>query len=124
MPEEMIAWMQQRGWGSHHEQWHFVGRWDFWHAMADRPDLPEDARQQIQAMVAEAVEKGWTRAAIPEGAAGGGEEFLNDADTSYQEKLKKSVEMMSMDGHEDHAPHHRMRQAAPPRATRNVFAFD
>ena len=76
MPEEMIAWMRQRNWGAHHQQWHFVRRWDFWHAMAQRADLPEADRQDIQAMVAEAVANGWTRAAIPEGTTGGGEEFL------------------------------------------------
>ena len=76
MPEEMIAWMRQKGWAAHHEQWHFQRRWDFWHAMAQRADLPDEARQEIQDMVAEAVANGWTRAAIPEGTAGGGEEFL------------------------------------------------
>lgn len=76
MPEEMIAWMRQRDWSAHHQQWHFERRWDFWHAMAQRTDLPDEARQEIQEMVAEAVANGWTRAAVPEGTAGGGEEFL------------------------------------------------
>jgi hypothetical protein len=28
MPEEMIAWMRQRNWSAHHQQWHFVRRWE------------------------------------------------------------------------------------------------
>lgn len=77
MPEEMIAWMRQSDWSAHHQQRHFERRWDFWHAMAQRTDLPDEARQEIQEMVAEAVANGWTRAAVPEGTAGGGEEFLS-----------------------------------------------
>jgi hypothetical protein len=72
MPDEMIDWMQQRGWGSHHDQWHFERRWDIWHARAARPNAP----QWILDMVANAAAQGWTRAASQEGEAGNGEDFL------------------------------------------------
>lgn len=76
MPAEMIAWMQARNWGDHHDQWHFERRWDFWRAILAMPDLPPEDRQQVQSMVDDAIDRGWTRAPVQEGQAGNGEEFL------------------------------------------------
>lgn len=70
MPQEMIDWMNSRNWGDHHVEWHFVRRWDFWHALA--PSNPA-----IQAMVDEAHARGWTRAALQEGEGGSGNDFLH-----------------------------------------------
>jgi hypothetical protein len=70
MPQETIDWMTARGWGSHHNQWHFERRWDFWH------ELARQGNQDAAEMVAYAKSQGWTRSAIQEGAAGNGDEFL------------------------------------------------
>ncbi|UJP06135.1 MAG: hypothetical protein LZF61_03930 [Nitrosomonas sp.] len=72
MPEEMIFWMNQKGWGSHHEQWHFERRWDFWHAIASQPQHPS----WVDDLIDDARAKGWSRASTQEGAAGNGEDFL------------------------------------------------
>lgn len=72
MPEVMISWMSQKGWGEHHDQWHFERRWDFWHAIAASPQAPPWVSQ----MIAEAVAKGWARSPIQEGEVGNGEDFL------------------------------------------------
>ncbi|MDX3928916.1 MAG: hypothetical protein QHC90_24315 [Shinella sp.] len=70
MPEDMISWMMELGWGAHHDQWHFERRWDWFHALADRgePSFPE--------AVAEAEAKGWARSPLQEGESGNGEDFL------------------------------------------------
>lgn len=70
MPEEMIAWMTARNWGSHHEQWHVERRWDFWHALAAQGD--SDATEVVEYAQA----KGWGRASPQEGERGNGLEFL------------------------------------------------
>jgi hypothetical protein len=70
MPQEMIDWMTVRVWGSHHNQWHFERRWDFWH------ELARQGNQAAAEMVAYADAQGWTRSAVQEGAAGNGDEFL------------------------------------------------
>lgn len=72
MPDDLIAWMNQKGWGEHHDQWHFERRWDFWHARAALPGHPE----WIDELLQEARAKGWQRSAIQEGEAGNGEDFL------------------------------------------------
>jgi hypothetical protein len=70
LPQEMIDWMTARNWGQHHVEWHFVRRWDYWHAFA--PSNPS-----IQAMVDAAVAAGWTRASLQEGELGSGVDFLS-----------------------------------------------
>lgn len=72
MPEEMISWMNQKGWGQHHDQWHFERRWDFWHAIASQPGHPS----WVDDLISDALEKGWKRSPIQEGEAGNGEDFL------------------------------------------------
>lgn len=70
MPEEMIAWMEERNWGTHHVQWHFERRWDLYQAWASQGD--EDAKKAVE----EAVANGWTRSSLQEGEMGNGEDFL------------------------------------------------
>ncbi|MBM3563256.1 MAG: hypothetical protein FJX48_08920 [Alphaproteobacteria bacterium] len=72
MPSAMIAWMSGKGWGAHHDQWHFERRWDFWHALAAQPGHDPD----IDHIIADAVSKGWTRSSLQEGSPGNGEDFL------------------------------------------------
>jgi hypothetical protein len=72
MPENMVAWMNKKGWGQHRDQWHFERRWDFWHARAALPGAPAWIAQMIQ----EAKDKGWQRSPTQEGEAGNGEDFL------------------------------------------------
>ena len=72
MPEEVIAWMSQKGWSEHHDQWHFERRWDHWHARAALPGAPS----WIGNLVKHAESQAWTRSAIQEGEAGNGEDFL------------------------------------------------
>jgi hypothetical protein len=60
MPDEIREWMQQRNWGVHHLEWHTSRQWD---------RLPLAARQW-------AAQQGWRRAALLEGEAGNGVEFL------------------------------------------------
>lgn len=69
IPQEMIDWMTERDWQNHHVEWHFIRRWDFWHALA--PDNPV-----VQAMVDNALAQGWARAALQEGEPGSGVDFL------------------------------------------------
>ncbi|UVC06849.1 hypothetical protein IHQ71_16495 [Rhizobium sp. TH2] len=73
MPEDMIAWMTDRNWGPHHDQWHFERRWDFWHARAAR-GAPEDVG--VQAYIDSKVALGYGRSPLQEGEAGNGEDFL------------------------------------------------
>lgn len=72
MPEEMISWMNQKGWGQHHDQWHFERRWDFWHAIASQPEHPT----WVDDLINDALDKGWQRAPFQEGESGNGEDFL------------------------------------------------
>jgi len=70
VPQQMIQWMRARNWGAHHDEWHFCRRWDFWHELARQGD------SDSQAMVDYAEQKQWQRAAVQEGEAGNGLEFL------------------------------------------------
>jgi hypothetical protein len=74
MPEDLISWMQSLGWGAHHDEWHFVRRWDFWKYLAEHGD----AQTQVAAkeMIAYANSQHWQRASIQEGEPGNGIEFL------------------------------------------------
>jgi hypothetical protein len=76
VPNEIANWMDKRGWGDHHDQWHWERRWDYWKAMLENPNIPDDWKQWIKDKFSEADTKGWKRAAIQEGAQGNGEEFL------------------------------------------------
>ena len=73
MPEDMIEWMAERNWGTHHDQWHFERRWDYWHARAERGG-PDD--QWVPGYIASMVALGYGRSALQEGQAGNGEDFL------------------------------------------------
>lgn len=72
MPQDISAWMTERGWGEHHTQWHFERRWDVWHARAARPDASPDLIQFVRDNVA----KGYKRAPVQEGQSGNGDDFL------------------------------------------------
>ena len=74
MPEAMITWMQDRGWGEHHDQWHFERRWDFWHYVAQHADPATQA--EVKAMIEYAESQHWSRADVQEGELGNGVEFL------------------------------------------------
>lgn len=60
MPAALVSYMEARGWGQMHLEWHTERRWDL---------LPPDA-------VAYAQRQGWHRAERQEGEAGNGLEFL------------------------------------------------
>ena len=70
MPKEMIDWMDARGWGEHHEQWHLERQWDLW---TDRAAKGDAGATQV---VAYMRQKGMTRAPVQEGQPGNGMEFL------------------------------------------------
>lgn len=72
IPEEIVAWMNSKGWGPHHDQWHFERRWDFWHAIASQLGHPV----WVDDLLSEAKSKGWKRSPIQEGEMGNGEDFL------------------------------------------------
>lgn len=72
IPEEMIVWMNHKGWGAHHDQWHFERRWDFWHAISEQPGHPA----WVDDLLREAISKGWQRSPIQDGEPGNGEDFL------------------------------------------------
>lgn len=75
MPDKMIAWMQGVQWGSHHDEWHYTRRFDYWpHLAANHPDPA--LRQVFSAMVQYATAQGWQRAALQEGEPGSGLDFL------------------------------------------------
>ena len=76
IPEEIAAWMIERNWGDHHDQWHFERRWDYWEAVEQIPGIPLDLKEWIQAKFKEANDKGWSRAEAQEGEDGNGEDFL------------------------------------------------
>ena len=78
MPDEMIAWMQDRQWGPHHREWHYVRRWEFRQALTMGHPDPQQ-RSEIAEMVRDAVERGWKRAALQEGTTGSGLDFLANA---------------------------------------------
>jgi hypothetical protein len=56
----IVGWMRQNGWGMHHLEWHTVRQWD---------RLDQASRDW-------AAQQGWRRAAVQEGEAGNGLEFL------------------------------------------------
>jgi hypothetical protein len=60
MPQEILNWMRERLWADHHVEWHTVRQWD---------RLSPQNR-------AFAESKGWRRAAVQEGEADNGIEFL------------------------------------------------
>ncbi|MGD9657742.1 MAG: hypothetical protein AB7U61_08905 [Methylocystis sp.] len=72
LPNSIVTWITGKGWSSHHDQWHFERRWDYWHALATQPEHPP----WIDQMIADANAKGWTRASVQEGSPGNGEDFL------------------------------------------------
>lgn len=72
IPSEIVSWMNQEGWGAHHDQWHFERRWDLYHAIAAKPGHPPE----IDEMIADPLANSWTRSAIQEGEVGNGEDFL------------------------------------------------
>lgn len=76
IPEEIAVWMIERGWGNHHDEWHFVRRWDYWKALEQNPSIPDDWKEWIRAKFQEAQDKGWKRAEFQEGEDGNGEDFL------------------------------------------------
>ncbi|MBE5179471.1 hypothetical protein O4N82_08075 [Vibrio parahaemolyticus] len=76
IPEEIATWMIERGWGDHHDEWHFVRRWDYWESLEQIPNVPDGWKDWIRAKFQEANEKGWTRAEVQEGEDGNGEDFL------------------------------------------------
>ena len=59
VPQEISNWMSQRNWGTHHLEWHATRLWD--------------AVPQLKLL---SQQRGWPRAAMQEGAAGNGLEFL------------------------------------------------
>ncbi len=70
LPEEIISWMNERNWSSHHDEYHIVKRWDIWHYRAERGDAgAQGVVDYIQA-------NEWQRAERQEGAPGDGLEFL------------------------------------------------
>jgi hypothetical protein len=60
LPQSLVSYMEERGWGRMHLEWHTERRWD---------RLPPAA-------LAYAEHQGWTRAQHQEGEAGNGLEFL------------------------------------------------
>jgi hypothetical protein len=60
MPTEIVTWMRERDWGTHHVYWHATRQWDL---------LEPQERAQLEAA-------GQTRAAGQEGQVGNGWEFL------------------------------------------------
>ena len=72
MPDEIVTWMNQKGWGEHHAQWHFERKWDFWHAQAEKPNHSKD----IDDAIANANLKHWSRASVQEGESENGKDFL------------------------------------------------
>jgi hypothetical protein len=74
MPEKLILWMQGLMWGSHHDQWHFERRWDFWHHLAENGD--PDTQREVKKMIEYARSQHWKRAELQEGEAGNGMDFL------------------------------------------------
>lgn len=60
MPTEIVTWMRERDWGTHHIYWHATRQWDLL-----------EPQEQAQLEVA-----GQTRATVQEGQAGNGWEFL------------------------------------------------
>tara|TARA_R110001583_G_C5569875_1_gene401963 strand:- start:224 stop:1093 length:870 start_codon:yes stop_codon:yes gene_type:complete len=76
IPEEIATWMIERGWGEHHDEWHFVRRWDYWELLEQNPNVPDRWKDWIRAKFQEANEKGWTQAEVQEGEDGNGEDFL------------------------------------------------
>lgn len=76
IPEEIATWMIERGWGEHHDQWHFERRWDYWKTFEQDPSIPEDWKEWIRGKFQEAQTKGWKRAEFQEGEDGNGEDFL------------------------------------------------
>ncbi len=76
IPEEIAAWMIERGWGEHHDQWHFERRWDYWRALEQNPNVSEDWKAWIRGKFEEANAKGWSRSQFQEGQDGNGEDFL------------------------------------------------
>ncbi|MFD0894777.1 hypothetical protein KBB96_04835 [Luteolibacter ambystomatis] len=71
IPMEIVEWMRAREWGAHHDEWHFVRRWDFWRVLAAQGNTA------AAEMVEYAEQQGWQRAEIQEGEAGNGLEFLS-----------------------------------------------
>lgn len=63
MPQEIVDWLLQRGWGDHHLRWHVERRWDVFAARAP-------------GVIAWAEQQGWSRYPVQEGMAGNGLEFL------------------------------------------------
>lgn len=76
IPDEIASWMVERGWGEHHDQWHFERRWDYWHALEQNPNTPDDWKEWIRGKFEEAASKDWKRPEIQEGETGNGEDFL------------------------------------------------
>lgn len=60
IPDEIIEWMKNRGWGDHHTRWHTERNWDFLTAEE----------------LSEAVKLGWSRYPMQEGEEGNGLDFL------------------------------------------------
>lgn len=70
LPAEMDAYITTRGWGEHHDQWHYEQRYDFYRYLAAQGD------QGAQEVVDYGDAKGWQRAPYQEGAPGHGIQFL------------------------------------------------
>jgi hypothetical protein len=60
MPQEVVTFMRDRNWGTHHVHWHVVRIWDV---------VDEPTRQWAQA-------QGWSRYEVQEGEESNGLEFL------------------------------------------------
>jgi hypothetical protein len=75
MPVGMIEYMQSLNWGSHHAEWHYVRRFDFWPFVAENHPNPQ-TREAAGSMVREATELKWKRAQFQEGESGSGFDFL------------------------------------------------
>jgi hypothetical protein len=66
LPAPIVQYQRQHDWGCMHREWHEVRQWDL-------ISLPGSSNAARYAYV---VKKGWTRAAVQEGAPGNGLEFL------------------------------------------------
>ena len=75
LPDDVAAWMEERGWNAHHDEWHFVRQWDVIDEIA-RKDPSPARRQDARAALDAATARGWARTPTQEGAAGNGLDFL------------------------------------------------
>ena len=69
IPKEIIDWMNSKGWGDHHIQWHIERRWDRF----KNRDLSLAPNRRV---IPWALSQGWKRHHVQEGAKTNGLEFL------------------------------------------------